>query len=261
MEQTYKVTDDIDVLTSYFPIPGMGMIPVNAFVLKAKEPILVDTGLVVDSDAFVEALGSIIDLQDLKWLWLTHADQDHVGSLHRLLAEVPHLKLVTSFLGMGKLALSTPVAPDRVYLINPGQTLDLGDRSVVAVKPPAYDAPETTGCYDPRSGAFFSSDCFGAILESPVQDAADLNAEYLNERQVLWATVDSPWILQVKETLLDRALDSIREMSPKMVLSNHLPPAQGMTEQLLSVLEHARVADPFVGPDQEAFQMMLAQMT
>jgi flavorubredoxin len=258
MEQVSKVLDDIEVLPSYFPVPGLGLVPVNAFVLKAKQPVLVDSGLVADSDAFMETLSTVIDPGDLQWLWLTHTDQDHIGSLHRILKEVPHLKLVTSFLGMGKLGLFAPVPPDRVYLINPGQSLDVGDRSLLAVKPPTYDAPETTGFYDSRSEVFFSSDCFGVVLESPAQNAADVAPKELKERQILWATLDAPWLHQVNETWLSGALDAVRKMSPKAVLSSHLPPALGMTEQLLGVLEEARTADPFVGPDQKALLGMLA---
>jgi flavorubredoxin len=192
---------------------------------------------------------------------LTHTDQDHIGSLQRLLEEVPHLEVITSFLGMGKMGLFAPLSPERVYLLNPGQSIDLGDRTLTAVKPPTYDAPETTGCYDSKSGVFFSSDCFGAVLPSPAQNATDIDAKELSERQTLWATIDSPWVHQVDAASFDRNLNAVREMSPKAVLSAHLPPAFGMTDQLLGALENARAADPFVGPDQKAFEAMLVQMT
>jgi flavorubredoxin len=35
-------------------------------------------------------LRSVINPMDLRWLWLTHPDQDHLGSLRSLMAEVPH---------------------------------------------------------------------------------------------------------------------------------------------------------------------------
>jgi len=48
----------------------MGFLPVNAFVIKAREPVLVDTGMGIESEEFMKALESIIDPQDLKWVWL-----------------------------------------------------------------------------------------------------------------------------------------------------------------------------------------------
>jgi hypothetical protein len=62
------------------------------------------------------------------------------------------------------MSLAAPLPMDRVYLINPGQTIDVGDRTLTVVRPPAFDNPITTGLRDERSGIFFSSDCFGALL-------------------------------------------------------------------------------------------------
>ena len=101
MVNSYKASADIDVLTSSFPIPGYGVVPINAFVLKGSEPVLVDTGAAVQSAEFMSALRSVIDPADLRWLWLTHTDFDHIGCLPQLLAENPRLKVITTFLGVG----------------------------------------------------------------------------------------------------------------------------------------------------------------
>ena len=121
------------------------------------------------------ALRSIIDPAELKWIWLTHTDFDHIGSLAQLLAENPRLKVITTFLGVGIMSLAAPLPLDRVHLLNPGETINVGDRTLTAIKPPAFDNPSTTGFYDAKSGAFFSSDCFGALLSSVPQNAADLS--------------------------------------------------------------------------------------
>ena len=68
MVNSYKAAADIEVLTSNFPIPGYGLVPVNAFVIKGSEPVLVDTGAAVTSREFMPALGSVIDPADLRWL-------------------------------------------------------------------------------------------------------------------------------------------------------------------------------------------------
>jgi hypothetical protein len=43
MDKPHQVTPDIEALPAHFPIPGMGFLAVNAFVIKATEPVLVDT--------------------------------------------------------------------------------------------------------------------------------------------------------------------------------------------------------------------------
>ena len=261
MDTPYQAAPDIHVLPSYVAIPVYGMVPVNAFVIKAKEPVLVDTGSVLESPEFMKTLCSVIDPQDLKWIWLTHTDFDHIGSLRQLLEEVPQIRVITTFLGVGIMSLAHPLPLDRVYLLNPGESLDVGDRTLTAFKPPIFDNPATTGFYDRKAEALFSSDFLGAIMSTPAQNAGDVSEKALREGQIFWATADSPWLHHVDEGKFAKALNRIREMSPKLILSSHLPMAQGMTEQLLAAVSEAPRAQPFVGPNQPALQEMLVQMT
>ena len=260
MITTYKAAPDIEVLTSPIPIPGFGLIPVNAFVLHGTEPVLVDTGAVVDREDFLAALRTVIDPADLRWIWLTHTDFDHIGSLAALLAENPQLRVITTFLGVGIMSLVDTLPMDRVNFVNPGDSITVGDRTLTGFKPPAFDNPSTTGFVDDRSGALFSSDCFGALLQAVPDDAADLSDADLREGQVFWATVDAPWLHKVDRATFARELDGIRRMEPPMVLSSHLPAARGMTDRLLASLEDAPGATPFTGPDQAALEQMLLEM-
>jgi flavorubredoxin len=259
---SYRAAEDIEVITSNFPIPGLGFVPINSFVIKGSEPILVDTGAVVESDQFMATLRSIIDPADLRWIWLTHTDFDHIGSLHRLLEENPQIRVITTFLGVGIMSLSAPLPMDRVNFLNSGEKMTVGNRTLTALRPPAFDNPSTTGFHDDKSGVFFSSDCFGALLQDVPQNAADLSEKDLREGQVFWATVDSPWLHKANEDTLAKELKAIRSMEPSMILSSHLPAAGGdMTDRILSALADAPGAQPFVGPDQNALEQMLKEMT
>ena len=263
----YSVAPDIDVLSMYFPIPGFGQLPVNAFVLKGREPLLVDTGAPLDgegadaTEGFMAALRQVIDPADLRWIWLTHADMDHVGSVHQILEEAPQARVITTFLTVGRMSVFRPLPMDRVYLLNPGQSLDIGGRTVTSVKPPSFDAADTAGLYDSKSRTFFSSDCFGALLQGPAETAGDISAADLREGQLLWATLDAPWLHKVDDKAFAASLNEVRKMEPERILSSHLPPAYRMTEQLVGTLATAPTATPFVGPDQAALQQMMAQLT
>lgn len=259
---SYKATPDIDVITSNFPVPGFGFVPINAFVIKGSEPILVDTGAVVQSAEFMPTLRSIIDPAELRWIWLTHTDFDHIGSLHQLLEENSRLRVMTSFLSVGIMTLFAPLPMDRVHLVNAGEKVTVGDRTLNAIRPPAFDNPSTTGFYDDKSGVFFSSDCFGALLRDIPQNAADLSEKDLREGQVFWATVDSPWLHKADAGVLARELKAIQSMDAKMILSSHLPAAKGdMTDRLIAHLAEAPSAQPFAPPDQAALEQMLKGMT
>jgi flavorubredoxin len=260
--QTYTATPGVDVVSETANIPGFGSLAINAFVIHADQPVLVDTGAVRSTDDFMTALRSVIDPADLRWIWLTHTDFDHIGSLQRLLDENEQLRVITSFLGMGIMGLSeSPLPMERVYLVNPGQSVNVGDRTLTAVRPPAFDNPITAGLRDDHSGILFSSDCFGALLDEVPERAEDLSDAALRQGQIFWATVDSSWLHHVDRSVFASELDRIRALEPTMILSSHLPAAQGSsTDRLLGALAEVPDAPPFVGPDQAALEQMMAEM-
>jgi hypothetical protein len=258
-----KVGDDITVLNDYLEVPGLGFLPVNAFVLHSAEPVVIDTGLGLPDRGFLEELGSVLDPADVKWIWLTHPDRDHTGALFELLDAAPDARLVTTFAGAGIMSTEHPLPMDRVYFLNPGQTLDVGDRTLTAFRPPLFDNPATVGFFDSKTGTCFSSDCFGAPMPTAEaasdDDVAALDQDELTSRQLLWAAVDSPWVSTADPVKFGRWIEPIVSFAPTTVLSTHLPPALGVTEQFLAMARTAPNIDPFVGPDQQALEAILRQ--
>jgi hypothetical protein len=258
MEKAYRVTEEVFALPSAVPVPSMGVLPVNAFVLKAKEPVLVDAGIRNDTPAFLDALRSVIDPQDLRWIWLTHDDSDHTGSIAEVMAAAPRARLVTNALGAIRMGAWWPVPMERVYALNPGESISAGDRMLTGVKPPLFDNPTATGFVDGK-GNFFCADFCGAIIPSLVNDAGAIPADVLDQGMAMWASADSPWIHWIDPARFGQALAGIRQLGVKVVLSAHLPPAVGMTDRLLEVLKTVPTADPFVAPNQAALAQMLGK--
>lgn len=85
----YRIGRDVTVLNDQVEVPGLGFLPVNAFVLHAAQPVVIDTGLGLPDRDFVRALGSVMDPADVRWIWLTHPDRDHTGGLFNLLDAAP----------------------------------------------------------------------------------------------------------------------------------------------------------------------------
>jgi hypothetical protein len=258
----HRPLPDVTVLADQLQVPGIGHLPVNAFVLHAAEPVVVDTGLGLPDRNFLTELGTVLDPADVRWIWLTHPDRDHTGGLTDLLAAAPHARVITTYLGVGILSTECPLPLERVFLLNPGETISVGDRKLRAFQPPLFDNPATAGFQDLSSGVVFSSDCFGAPLPTAelaiCDDVEALPPSDLQAGQLLWATVDSPWVHVVDPVRYRGTIDPLRAMAAPAVLSSHLPPAVACTDRLLDTLLLAPQADRFVGPDQRALEQMLA---
>ena len=258
MEQPYAVADDVHVLPSGLDVPGVGTLPINSFVLLAEQPVLVDTGLANEVPEFIEALRAVIDPAELRWIWLTHDDGDHIGSLQKVMELAPNAKLATH--GLGALRLSTfwPLPLDRVHALVVGDRIDVGDRSLVALRPPTFDNPMTTGLFDEKTGTLFSVDAFGAILPGLSQNVEDFSQEELVGGMTAWATFDSPWAHLTDRSLFGDVLEGVRKLGPRRVLSSHLPPVTGRLDELLTVVGGVPDAEPFVPPDAAAFSEIAA---
>ncbi|MGR2737370.1 MBL fold metallo-hydrolase [Billgrantia sp. Q4P2] len=257
MLTTRETGNDWCVLPAFLPLPGMGGLAVNAFLHKGQEPVLVDTGLAALGDAFLEALEAEIDLTDLRWIWLSHTDADHIGNLARILERAPRARVVTSFLGMGKMGL-LGLDVSRVQLLEPGARLTLGDRELVPLRPPYYDAPETLGFLDTRSRTLFAADSFGALLPQPAENVAEIEAQTLRAGMVTWSAIDAPWLATVDRAALGRSLHALERLAPTTVLSGHLPLAEGNLSTLTALVHEAWCLAPATEADPQTIEAVAA---
>lgn len=261
MDAPYQATPDVHVLPSSLELPGVGVLTINAYMLLSEEPVLIDAGIAVDGEEFVEALTSVIDPGALRWVWLTHDDADHTGSVQRVLELAPNARLVTHAFSALRMATWWPVPLERVHAMPVGGQLHVGDRTLTAIRPPLYDNPMSTGIFDGATGAMFSVDAFGAILPEATQDVAEIPQDALTSGMVGWATSDSPWAHVVDRQRFNQVLEDVHGLQPSHIFSSHLPAATGSSlERFLQLLEAVPDAEPSMSPGQEDFAHMVAAM-
>jgi hypothetical protein len=198
----------------------------------------------------------------VQWVWLTHDDADHTGSIQRVLELAPEARLVTHAFSALRMTTWWPVPLDRVLAIRVGDRLPVGDRTLRAVAPPLYDSPLSTGLLDEATGALLSVDSFGALLPEATQDAADVPEAALAGGMQAWATADSPWAHLLDRERFAQILEGVRRLQPSRILSSHLLAANGTSlDRFLQVLVSVPDAEPAVAPNDEEFTQIVAAMT
>jgi glyoxylase-like metal-dependent hydrolase (beta-lactamase superfamily II) len=262
MDAPYQGSSDVHVFPANLSIPGVGVLPINAFLLMAEEPVLIDTSIGFDSPEFLDAVSSIVPLDELKWVWLTHDDADHTGSIARVMELAPNARLVTHAMSALRMSSWWDVPLHRVHAIRFGDELHVGDRTLTAVAPPLFDNPMSTGLLDQSTGALFTVDAFGALLPEATQSANDVPREALAGGMVGWATSDSPWAHITDKAKFGEVLERVRAIAPSRIFSSHLPAADGSSmDEFIKILEMVPDAEPFAPPNAEQFGHMIEAMT
>jgi flavorubredoxin len=258
LERPRRVNGDIHVVTTYFPAGPLGFLPVNWYLVEAKEPVLVDTGMPIEREQFLATLSSLIDPVDIKWIFLTHDDNDHAGNLGQVMKLAPNARVVTPFVGFARLADSHELPIERMLLINPGQSFSAGDREFTVMQPPIWDSPATHTLYDPKDEVLFAADSLGAFIPGPAEEVTDVSEAAFSEGFHTFARALSPWVHLVDQGKFDKHLERFRKLEPKTILSSHGLVARGRADYLLRAVSALPAMEPFVGPDHEEMLAMMA---
>lgn len=255
-----RVAPDTTSFRSFAPVPGLGILPVNAHLIHARQPVLVDTSWVGVSDAYLDAVQAVIDPTDLRWIWISHTDLDHVFNLDRMMELAPNAKVVIAGLGAAKFGLRGDFDMGRIHTLETGQRLDLGDRELVSLKPVIYDAPETNGFFDTKTRVLFSADAFGALVDGIYEETAAIPETVLRDGQTAWAGVDAPWLGWVDKGMFGALLSDVERLDPSTIISGHLPATSGsMIHKVLGNLLGSMSEDRFRAPDRETVEQFFAQ--
>jgi flavorubredoxin len=255
----YRVAEETFVIPATLPVPGIGVLPVNAMVVRGAEPMLVDTLAIVQREAYLEQVFSLVEPQEVRWLFLSHEDRDHSGSVMQVLERCPNATLITNFLGLGKLGEEFAIPPERVHLLNDGESLEIGDRTVSAIRPPLYDSSATRGLWDPKTGVYFAADCFGAVVrgENPRYTDEIEASDY--EDGFFWMNrANHIWFRHVTQEAIDEAGARVRTLDPTLIVSGHGPCERRDPGRACDWISRIGDMEPVEMPSQAEFERMLA---
>jgi flavorubredoxin len=257
--RSYQIAPEAFVIPESLPVPGVGRLPVNAMVLRGAQPMILDTLAIVHRQSFLDEVFAIVEPEDVRWLFLSHEDRDHSGAIIQILDRCPRAKLVTNFLGLGKLHEEFDIDPRRVHILNDGDRLDIGDRTVAAIRPPLYDSSATTGIWDPKSRIYYGADCFGIVAQELVHYTDDLPRAEFEDAFYFMNRANHIWFEHVRPEAIAAAAERIKALDARMLVSGHGPVERGDVARLCDMIKRIGDMPAIQLPDHAAFEQMLAQ--
>jgi flavorubredoxin len=223
----YAVAPDTYVIPELFPAGPDAFVPINSAVITGAEPVIVDTGTMLNRERWLAAVGSVVDLADVRWIYLSHDDHDHVGNLEPVLELCPDATLVTTWFSLERLAGDIRVPMHRVRWVRDGESFDAGDRTFLARRPPIFDSPTTRGLYDSKTGVYWAGDAFASLVPGHVTDAADVPEPMWEDTFFQLNSLVSPWHEYADAARYNALVDSVADLRPSVVIAGHSPALSG----------------------------------
>jgi flavorubredoxin len=259
MLEPYEVAKETFVIPHSLPVPGVGQLPINSMVIRGQQPMLIDTLASVHREDFLRQAFELVDPEDVQWLFISHEDRDHSGSFAQVLERCPNAKVITNFLGLGKLLEEFEIPLQRVHFLNDGESVDIGDRTLTAIRPPLYDSSATRGLWDPSTEVYFAADCFGAVLRDPVEYTDELDATEYEDGFFWMNRANHVWFHEIRQEVLDADAKKIADLGAKVMVSGHGPTVRRDIERVCHSITRIGDMEPIQFPNQEEFERMLAE--
>jgi flavorubredoxin len=236
----------------------------NSMVITGAEPVIVDTGSPNNRAQWLEDVFGIVEPADVRWVLLSHDDSDHTGNLTPVMEACPNATLVCSWALVERFSNAFAFPLHRCRWLNDRQSLDVGDRRIMAVRPPVYDSPATRGFLDERSGIYWGVDAFAAPCPGePVPTVADLPPDFWAEGMAMFIHhALAPWVGLVDRRRYADEVDRVHAMGMTTIATAHSPliPAAKVAEAF-TLLRHLPDVSVPPAPDQSDLVTILAATT
>jgi len=183
----------------------------NSYLIKGqKKTALIDTVDPTKEDDLLDNLDDL-EIENLDYLVVNHAEQDHSGTVPLLLEIYPEAKVVTNEKCKKMLMEHLLISEDRIITVKDNDTLSLGGKTLRFIFAPWVHWPETMLTYLEEDKILFSCDLFGAHLADSNLWVDDEPRAYLSAKRY-YAEIMMPFRKNIKkhlERLKDLEIDTI----------------------------------------------------
>ncbi len=172
----------------------------NAYLIKGSENIaLIDT---VDPTKDYELIDNLkkLNINNIDYVVANHAEQDHSGSLPKILELYPNAKVLTNPKCKDMLMDLLLIPEDKFKTINDTEAVSLGNKTLEFILAPWVHWPETMFTYLKEDKILFTCDFLGSHLATSDVFVAD-EAKVYESAKRYYAEIMMPFRTSIKKHL------------------------------------------------------------
>lgn len=204
----------------------------NAYVLQGTEKTaLIETAKYKFLDDYMQSVTSLVDVDKIDYIVVSHTEPDHAGSIEHLLSLNPNIQLVGTATALG--FLKHIVNRDfKGIPVKDGDTLELGGKTLTFMPLPNLHWPDTMFTYLAQDKALITCDAFGAHYSHPglLRSAVTNEADYLSALKYYFDGIIGPF----KRPYMTAALARIKDLDIRMILTGHGPVLDSHVEETIA---------------------------
>jgi len=189
----------------------------NSYLIKGSEKTaLIDTVDPTMEHVLINHLDEL-KVKNIDYVIANHAEQDHSGTIPRVLEKYPEAKLVCTPRCKGMLIDLLLVAEERFITVEDKQTISLGDRTLEFIHAPWVHWPETMLTYLREDKILFPCDFFGSHLAASNLYVTDEGQVYEAAKRY-YAEIMMPF-----RTNIQKNLEKIKDYRIDIIGPSHGP--------------------------------------
>ncbi len=160
-----------DLFEGIWPVAEAG-VTYNSYLIRDRRNAIIDLAKGFKTDEYFERIDSIVPLSSIDYIVINHMEPDHTGAI-RALSRIPRrCTLLATEKARDMLAAFYGIT-ENVHVVEDGEELALGDRTLTFVHAPFVHWPETMVTWDAADRILFSCDAFGGYGALPGQICDD----------------------------------------------------------------------------------------
>lgn len=173
----------------------------NAYLIMDEKVALVDTVKHYKFDDMLARVRELVDPADIDYIVSNHVEMDHSGSITKLKELAPNAKVITSVQGEKGLRRHYKVDLD-YQVVQSGETLSLGKRTLAFVHVPMVHWPDSMVTYIPEERLLLPNDAFGQHIATHERFDDEVGWDIVREEaSKYYGNIVMPYGEQVKKAL------------------------------------------------------------